>query len=87
MVVKDHILIKTRLGFEKEDNEKSTKHSLNKISTYIYCFKKGHSSENCFSKRKTKRQKVKNPQEKTNPKGPKKIWVPKVKVVSTVGVS
>ena len=78
---------KTGLGFEKEEDEKSSKESQNKISSCIYCFKKGHSSERCFSRRKAKRQNMRNSQKKTNPKGPKKIWVPKVNIVSVACVS
>ena len=80
-------LDKTRLGFEKEEDEKSSKESYNKIPACIYRFKKGHTSKRCFSRRKAKRQKMKNLQKKTNPKGPKKMWVPKVKIVSDAGVS
>ena len=78
---------KSRLGYEKEENEKLSKSSQGKVPTCIYCFKKGHSSEKCFSRRKAKKQKVKNPKKATNSKGPKKMWVPKVKVVSDAGVS
>ena len=42
--------------------------------------------EKCFSRRKAKKQKVKRPKKTINLKGPKKIWVPKVKIVSDVGV-
>ena len=52
---------KKGLGFEKEDDKKSPKNSQSKIPICIYCFKKGHPSEKCFSRRKAKRQKVKNP--------------------------
>ena len=78
---------KTRLGFEKEDVKKLAKNSQSKIPTCIYCFKKEHSFEKCFSRREAKRQKVKKPKKITNPKGPKMIWIPKVKIVSDVGLS
>ena len=87
MEAKCHILIKTGLGFEKEDDEKSAKISQSKIPTYIYYFKKGHSSRKCFSRRKAKRQKLKKPKKTTKSKGPKKIWIPKVKIVSDASVS
>ena len=47
-------LDKTGLGFEKEDEEQSFKDFLYQIPTCVYCFKKGHSSERCFSRRKAK---------------------------------
>ena len=72
-------LDKTGLGFEKVDDEQSSKDSLYQILACIYCFKKGHSSERCFFRRIAK-QKVKKPKNSTNKKGPKKIWVPKVKI-------
>ena len=75
------------LRFEKEDDEQSSKDFQNKIPTCIYYFKKGHSSKKCFSRRKAKRQKVKRPKKATNPKGPKKIYVPKVKTVFDAGMS
>ena len=78
---------KIRLGYEKEDNEKSSKDSQNKIPTCIYYFKKGHTFERCLSRRKARRQNVKNPIKKTNRKGPKKMWVPKVKTISNAGMS
>ena len=78
---------KTGLGFENEVDEKSSKDSQNKIPTCIYYFKKGRSSKKCFSRRKAKRQKVKRPKKATNLKGPKKIYVPKVKAVSDAGIS
>ena len=59
-------LDKTGLGFEKEEDEKSSKESQNKIFTCIYYFKKGYTSKRCFSRKKAKRQKVKNLQKKTN---------------------
>ena len=59
---------KIGLGFEKEVNYKTSKDSQNKFPTCIYYFKKGHSSERCLSKRKSKRQKVKKPKKATNPK-------------------
>ena len=77
---------KTVPRYEKEDNEKSSKDSQNKFSAYIYCFKRGHSSKICTYRRKAK-QKVKNPKKSTNTKGPKKIWVLKVKNTTHVGVS
>ena len=80
-------LDKTGLGFEKEEDEKLSKEFHNKIPACIYYFKKGQTSERCFSRRKAKRQKVKNLQKKTNRKGPKKMWVPKVKIVSDASVS
>ena len=48
-------LDKTRLGFEKEEDNKSSKESHNKIPACIYCFKKGHTSEIYFSRRKVKK--------------------------------
>ena len=78
---------KIRLGYEEQENEKSSEDSESRISSCIYCFKKGHTSERCFSRRKAKKQKVKNSKTKTNPKRPKKMWVPKVKIVSDVSVS
>ena len=78
---------KTRLGFENEDDKKLAKNSQSKIPTCIYYFKKGDSSEKCFSRRKAKRWKVKNPKKTTNLKGPKKMWVPKLKINSHAGVS
>ena len=80
-------LDKTRLIFEKEEDEKSSKASQNKIFTCIYCFKKGHTSKRCFSRKKPKGQNVKSLEKKTNPKRPKKIWVPKVKIIYDAGVS
>ena len=81
-------LDKIGLGFEKEsDDEKSSKESQNNIPACIYCYKKRHTSRKCFSRRKAKTQKVKRPKKSTNPKGPKKIWVPKVKIISNVVVS
>ena len=80
-------LDKTGRNFEKEEYQKSSKESQNKIFTCICCFKKGHTSKICFSRKKAKIQKVKNFQKKTNPKGPKKIWVPKVKIFSYASVS
>ena len=38
-------LDKIGLGFEKEDDMKSSKESQNQIPACIYCFKKGHTSE------------------------------------------
>ena len=76
----------TGLGFEKGDDEQSSKDSSYQILGCIYCFKKGHSSERCISRRKAK-QKVKKPKNSTNTKGPKKIWIPKVKISSDVGTS
>ena len=46
---------KTELRYEKEEDEKSAKNFQSKVSTCIYCFKKGHSFEKCFLRRKTKR--------------------------------
>ena len=63
---------KTGLGFEKEDNKKSPKNSQRKIPTRIYCFKKGHPSEECFCRRNVKRQKVKKSHKITNQKDPKR---------------
>ena len=80
-------LDKTRLDFEKESDKKSSKESQNNIPTCIYCFKKGHTFEKCFSRKKAENQKVKRPKKTTNPKGPKKIQVPKVKIVSDAGLS
>ena len=45
---------KTGLGFEKEDNEKSPKNSQRKIPTCIYCYKMGHLSKKCFSRKRQK---------------------------------
>ena len=56
-------LDKTGLGFGKEDDEQSSKKSLNLIPACIYCFKKGHTTEKCISRRKGKRQKVKRTKE------------------------
>ena len=70
----------------EEENEISSKDPQSKIPKCIYFFKKGHSSGKCFSRMKAK-QKVKRPKNITNTKGPKKIWVPKVKIASDVGVS
>ena len=78
---------KTGLGYEKEQDEKLSKSSQSKVPICIYCFKKGHSSEKCFSRRKAKRQKVKKSKKATNLKGPKKIWVPEVKVASDASMS
>ena len=50
---------KSRLAYEKEENAKSFKSSQSKVPIYIYCFKKSHSFEKCFSRRKAKKQKVK----------------------------
>ena len=66
-------LDKTRLGFEKEDDERSSKVSQNQIPACIYYFRKQHTYEKCFSKRKVKKQNVERPKKTTNPKGPKKI--------------
>ena len=79
-------LDKTGLGYEGEVNEKSSKDSQFIISTCIYYFKRGHSSKKCFSRRKAK-QKVKNPKNLTNIKGPKNMWVPKAKNTSDTGLS
>ena len=70
----------------EEANESSSKDSQPKVPTCIYCFKRGHSSDNCLSRKKAK-QKVKKPKTSTNTKGPKKIWVPKAKMASGAGVS
>ena len=80
-------LDKTGLGFEKEDDVLSSKESQNHIPTCIYYFKKGYTSEKCFSRKKAKNQKGKRPKMLTNPKGPKKIWVPKARNVSDADVS
>ena len=48
---------KTGLGFEEEDDEKLAKNSQSKILICICYFKKGHSSEKCFSRRKEKKDK------------------------------
>ena len=79
-------LDKTGLGFVEESNENSSKGQNIKIPTCICCFKNGHTSEVCFSKRKAY-QKVDKPRKLTNPKGPKKIWVPKMKLPSDASVS
>ena len=79
-------LDKTGLGFEKRDDEQGSKGSSHQIPVCIYCFRKGHSSEKCFSRRKAN-QKVKKLKNSTNTKGPKKIWVSKVKFSSDAGVS
>ena len=79
-------LDKPGLGYEEEVNEKSSKDSEHKIPACIYCFKKGHFFERYFSRRKAK-QKVKKPKKSTNTKGPKKMWVPKVKIASEAGMS
>ena len=79
-------LDKTGLGYEEEVNEGSSKYSQHKIPGCIYCFKWGYSSEKCFSRRKAK-QIVKKPNKSTTIKGPKKIWVPKVKIASDPGAS
>ena len=78
---------KSRLGYEKEENEKPPKHSQSKVPTCIYYFKIGYSFEKYFSRRKVKKQKMKNPKKVANPKEPKKMWVPKVKVAFGAGVS
>ena len=57
-------LNKIRLGYEEEVSSKDSQH---KIPTFIYCFKKGHSYEKCFSRRKAK-QKVEKPKKSTNTK-------------------
>ena len=54
---------------------------------HIYYFKKGHSFEKCFSRRKAERQKVKKSKKTNNLKGAKKMWILKVKFVSDAGVS
>ena len=79
-------LDKTGLGFEEEVYEGSSKDSQHKIPGCIYCFKRGHSSKKCFFRTKA-RQRVKKPKKSTNTKGPKKIWVPKVKIASNAGMS
>ena len=79
-------LDKMGLRYVEEANEISSNDSQPKIPAYIYYFKRGHSSEICFSRRKAK-QKVKKSKTLTNTKGPKKIWVPKVKMASGAGVS
>ena len=56
-------LDKTGLGFEKESDEKSSKKSQNNIPACIYCFKKGHTYEKCFSRRKAKKAKSERAQE------------------------
>ena len=78
---------KSGLGYEKEKNGEPSKSSQSKVPICIYYFKKGHSSEKCFSLREAKKQKVKSPKKVTNQRGPKKIWVPKVKTISGSGVS
>ena len=78
---------KTGLGYEKEEDGKLPKNSQSRVLTCIYCFKKGHSFEKCFSRRKAKRQKVKKSKRATNSKGPKKMWVSKVKLASDACVS
>ena len=79
-------LDKTGLGYEEEVYEGSSKDSQHKIPTCIYCFKRGYYFEKYFSRRKA-RQKVKKSKKSTNTKRSKKIWVPKVKIASDVGVS
>ena len=79
-------LDKIGLGFEKGDDEQSSKDFSYQIPACVYYFKKGHSSKRCLSRRKSK-QKVKKPKNSTNTKGPKKIWVSKVKISSDAGVS
>ena len=79
-------LDKIGLGYKEEVNEKASTDSQHKSPACIYCFKRGHSSKKCFSGRKAK-QKVKKPKRSTNIKGSKKIWVPKVKTASDIGVS
>ena len=56
-------LDKIGLGFEKEDDMKSSKESQNQIPACICCLKMGHTSKKCFSRRKAKKQKVKKAQE------------------------
>ena len=65
-------LDKIRLGYAEEANEISSKDPQLKIPACIYCFKRGHYYERCFSRRKAK-EKVKEPKKSTNTKGPKKI--------------
>ena len=40
------------LGYEKEENEKSSKSYQSKVPVCIHCFKKVHISEKCFSQEK-----------------------------------
>ena len=47
-------LDKTGLGYVEEANEESSKDSQHEIPICIYCFKRGHSSKKCFSRRKAK---------------------------------
>ena len=60
-------LDKTGLGYVEEANEISSKDPQLKIPTCIYYFKRGHSSERCFSTWKIK-QKMKKPKKSTNTK-------------------
>ena len=71
------VLSQNTFAFQVQRLEKDCLKSFNK---------KGHSSKRCFSRRKAK-QKVKKPKNSTNTKGPKKIWVSKVKISSNAGVS
>ena len=71
-------LHKNGLGFEKEDDEQSSKDSSNHIPACIYCFKKGHSSKICFSRRKAK-QKVKSPKSLLIQKDPRRYGYLKLK--------
>ena len=47
-------LDKTGLGYVEEANEESSKDSQHEIPICICCFKRGHSYEKCFSRRKAK---------------------------------
>ena len=46
---------KLELRYTKEESEKLSKSSQHKVPTCIYCFKKGHSFEKCFLRRKEKK--------------------------------
>ena len=46
---------KLGLGYEKKEDEDPPKSSKNRVPTYIYYFKKGHSSEKCFLRRQAKK--------------------------------
>ena len=58
---------KSGLRYEKKENEKPSKSSQDKVLICFFYFKKGHSFEKCFSQRKAKKPKVKNPKKITNP--------------------
>ena len=47
---------KSSLRYEKKENKEQFKNSQSEVPVCIYCFKKSHFSEKCFSLRKAKKE-------------------------------